>query len=48
VAGDLLDEVSMINILRDNHPPRWYNLAPSRSCDVVEQPVLTGETTALG
>ena len=27
VAGDLIDEVSMINILRDNRPSEVYNLA---------------------
>jgi GDPmannose 4,6-dehydratase len=49
VAGDLLDEVSMITILREHRPSEVYNLAaqsfvpPSWS-----QPVFTGETTALG
>jgi GDPmannose 4,6-dehydratase len=49
VAGDLLDEVSMITILREHRPGEVYNLAaqsfvpPSWS-----QPVFTGETTALG
>ena len=49
VAGDLLDEVSLINILRDHRPTEVYNLAAQSfvqtSCS---QPVLTGETTALG
>jgi len=49
VAGDLLDEVSMISILREHRPNEVYNLAaqsfipPSWS-----QPVYTGEATALG
>ena len=32
VAGDLLDEVSLINILRDHRPPRSTTWPPSRSC----------------
>ena len=49
VAGDLLDEVSMINILRDNHPDEVYNLAAQSFVQTSwSQPVLTGETTALG
>src|SRR3979411_2617076 len=49
VPGDLLDEVSMISILREHRPSEVYNLAaqsfipPSWS-----QPVYTGEATALG
>ncbi len=49
VAGDLLDEVSLIGILREHRPAEVYNLAAQSfvqtSCG---QPVLTGETTALG
>jgi len=49
VAGDLLDEVSMINILRDSHPDEVYNLAAQSFVQTSwNQPVLTGETTALG
>ncbi len=49
VAGDLLDEVSMINLLRDNHPTEVYNLAAQSFVQTSwNQPVLTGETTALG
>ncbi len=49
VAGDLLDEVSMINILRDSHPTEVYNLAAQSFVQTSwSQPVLTGETTALG
>ncbi|HUY67085.1 MAG TPA: GDP-mannose 4,6-dehydratase [Acidimicrobiales bacterium] len=49
VAGDLLDEVSMINILRDSRPNEVYNLAAQSFVQTSwNQPVLTGETTALG
>ncbi len=49
VAGDLLDEVSMINILRDQRPHEVYNLAAQSFVQTSwSQPVLTGETTALG
>ncbi len=48
VAGDLLDEVSMIHILRDNRPAEVYNLAAQSFVQTSwTQPVLTGETTAL-
>src|SRR3954447_3895099 len=49
VAGDLLDEVSMINVLRDHRPTEVYNLAAQSFVQTSwGQPVLTGETTALG
>src|ERR671929_646935 len=49
VAGDLLDEVSMINILREHRPTEVYNLAAQSFVQTsFSQPVLTGETTALG
>src|SRR5665213_1429611 len=49
VAGDLLDEVSLINILRDYRPAEVYNLAAQSFVQTsFSQPVLTGETTALG
>src|SRR5271169_7171058 len=49
VAGDLLDEVSLINILRDHRPTEVYNLAAQSFVQTsFTQPVLTGETTALG
>src|SRR5580700_7838250 len=49
VAGDLLDEVSLINILRDHRPQEVYNLAAQSFVQTsFSQPVLTGETTALG
>ncbi len=49
VPGDLLDEVSLINILRDHRPTEVYNLAAQSFVQTSwSQPVLTGETTALG
>ncbi len=49
VAGDLLDEVSLINMLRDHRPTEVYNLAAQSFVQTsFSQPVLTGETTALG
>ena len=49
VAGDLFDEVSMIGILRDHRPSEVYNLAAQSFVQTSwSQPVLTGETTALG
>ncbi|MGQ0433569.1 MAG: GDP-mannose 4,6-dehydratase, partial [Microthrixaceae bacterium] len=49
VAGDLLDEVSMIHLLRDHRPQEVYNLAAQSFVQTsFSQPVLTGETTALG
>src|SRR6202790_4194311 len=47
--GDLLDEVSMINLLREHRPTEVYNLAAQSFVQTSwSQPVLTGETTALG
>ncbi len=49
VAGDLLDEVSMIHLLQDHRPHEVYNLAAQSFVQTsFGQPVLTGETTALG
>src|SRR4051794_12373445 len=49
VAGDLLDEVSLINVLRDERPTEVYNLAAQSFVQTSwNQPVFTGETTALG
>lgn len=49
VAGDLLDEVSIINLLREHRPNEVYNLAAQSFVQTSwSQPVLTGETTALG
>src|SRR3954452_11707425 len=49
VAGDLLDEVSMLSILREHRPSEVYNLAAQSFVQTSwTQPVFTGETTALG
>ncbi len=49
ISGDLLDEVSMINMLRENRPTEVYNLAAQSFVQTSwAQPVFTGETTALG
>ena len=49
VSGDLMDEVSLINVLRDHRPSEVYNLAAQTFVQTSwAQPVLTGETTALG
>ncbi len=49
VPGDLLDEVSMIHVLRDHRPDEVYNLAAQSFVQTsFSQAVLTGETTALG
>ena len=48
-AGDLLDEVSRIKLLREHRPDEVYNLAAQSFVQTSwGQPVLTGETTALG
>ena len=47
--GDLIDGVSMIEILRTYRPAEIYNLAAQSFVQTsFGQPVLTGETTALG
>ena len=47
--GDLLDQVSLIAILQEHHPDEVYNLAAQSFVPTsFEQPVLTGEFTALG
>jgi GDPmannose 4,6-dehydratase len=49
VNGDLLDEVSMIEILRTHRPEEVFNLAAQSFVQTsFSQPVLTGEVTALG
>jgi GDPmannose 4,6-dehydratase len=49
VAGDLLDEASLIGLLREHRPTEVYNLAAQSFVQTSwGQPVLTGETTALG
>jgi GDPmannose 4,6-dehydratase len=47
--GDLLDEGSLMAVLRDHRPDEVYNLAAQSFVQTsFGQPVLTGETTALG
>jgi GDPmannose 4,6-dehydratase len=47
-GGDLLDEASLITVLRDHRPHEVYNLAAQSFVQTSwTQPVLTGETTAL-
>src|SRR5439155_22383697 len=47
--GDLLDEASLIHILREFRPSEVYNLAAQSFVQTsFNQPVLTGEITALG
>ena len=49
VAGDLLDEASIISILSEHRPTEVYNLAAQSFVQTSwTQAVFTGETTALG
>ncbi len=49
VSGDLLDLGSLISILQEHHPDEVYNLAAQSFVPTSwEQPVFTGEVTALG
>jgi GDPmannose 4,6-dehydratase len=49
VPADLLDEASMIRVIRDHRPTEVYNLAAQSFVQTsFAQPVLTGEVTALG
>jgi GDPmannose 4,6-dehydratase len=49
VQGDLLDQVSLINLLQEHQPNEVYNLAAQSFVPTsFTQPVLTGEFTALG
>jgi len=49
VSGDLLDQLSMVEALRSFKPEEVYNLAAQSFVQTsFSQPVLTGETTALG
>lgn len=49
IQGDLLDQMSLIDILRDYRPDEVYNLAAQSFVPTSwRQPVLTGEFTALG
>jgi len=49
VPGDLLDQASLIEVLQRTEPDEIYNLAAQSFVQTsFSQPVLTGETTALG
>lgn len=49
VSGDLLDQMSLYQILRAHRPGEVYNLAAQSFVPTSwEQPVFTGEATALG
>jgi GDPmannose 4,6-dehydratase len=49
VQGDLLDQMSLIDILTETQPDEVYNLAAQSFVPTsFKQPVLTGEFTALG
>jgi len=49
VQGDLLDEASLFGLLREFEPEEVYNLAAMSFVPTSwQQPVLTGEATALG
>ncbi len=49
VQGDLLDEASLIGLLREFRPAEVYNLAAQSFVPTSwQQPLLTGEVTALG
>ena len=49
VPADLLDQASMIRVLRSHRPSEVYNLAAQSFVQTsFVQPVLTGEVTALG
>jgi GDPmannose 4,6-dehydratase len=49
VPGDLLDQMSIVDALRDYQPDEVYNLAAQSFVPTSwKQPVFTGEATALG
>ncbi|MBI1883664.1 MAG: GDP-mannose 4,6-dehydratase [Chlamydiae bacterium] len=49
VSGDLIDENSLISVLRETRPDEVYNLAAQSFVPASwTQPLLTGEVTALG
>ena len=49
VQGDLIDQMSLVGILQQYQPDEVYNLAAQSFVPTSwEQPVLTGEVTALG
>ncbi|MBW8011235.1 MAG: GDP-mannose 4,6-dehydratase [Chloroflexi bacterium] len=49
VSGDLMDQVSLIDIIEKHRPAEVYNLAAQSFVQTSwDQPVFTGEVTALG
>jgi GDPmannose 4,6-dehydratase len=49
VPADLLDESSLIRVLKDHRPSEVYNLAAQSFVQTsFAQPILTGEVTAIG
>ena len=49
VQGDLLDEISLIHVLKETQPDEVYNLAAQSFVPTSwKQPVLTSEFTAIG
>jgi GDPmannose 4,6-dehydratase len=49
VPGDLLDQMSLVDALREHEPDEVYNLAAQSFVPTSwQQPVFTGEATALG
>jgi len=49
VSGDLMDQISIIDIIRTHRPNEVYNLAAQSFVQTSwAQPVFTGEVTALG
>ncbi|HEX8681563.1 MAG TPA: GDP-mannose 4,6-dehydratase, partial [Ardenticatenaceae bacterium] len=49
VQGDLIDLISLVDILREYKPDEVYNLAAQSFVPTSwQQPILTGEVTALG
>ncbi len=49
IQGDLLDEMSLLHVIRQHKPDEVYNLAAQSFVQTSwQQAVLTGETTALG
>ncbi len=49
VSGDLLDQISILNIINEHRPQEVYNLAAQSFVQTSRaQPVFTGEVTGLG
>jgi GDPmannose 4,6-dehydratase len=49
VSGDLMDQISLINLIENHRPHEVYNLAAQSFVQTSwEQPVFTGEVTGLG